>query len=81
MSERLTRELTTINDNITRIQEESDVKIQSLRKRMQSMKLDGESDRITQPVKLKEDSESQLNMMPPLDYSKSLEERLMNRVK
>jgi hypothetical protein len=38
-------ELSTINENITRIQEESDIKIRKLKKHMKSIKTDVDSDR------------------------------------
>lgn len=78
MTERLNMELSTINENITRIHEESEMKIRKLKKHMKSMKMDGDSDRNavvaagnSLPIN-KEDSESinhpsSLAIMPPLD--------------
>jgi gas vesicle protein len=40
MTERLNRELSTINESIMRLQEDSDTKIRQLKKHMKPMKLE-----------------------------------------
>jgi uncharacterized protein YlxW (UPF0749 family) len=91
MTERLTRELSSINESINRIQQESNNEIKNLKKHMKSMRMEGDTDRAaaaatlavsgaagTGPLKT-EEAES---IMPPLDQNpKNLEENLMNRIK